>query len=310
MRLHKPRVSIGIPVHNGEKYLEAAIDSILAQTYSDFEIILSDNASTERTAAICQAYAAGDQRIQYFRNEKNLGAAPNFNRVVELSSGEYFKWAAYDDVLAPEFLSRCVEVLDRNPAVVLCFPKSRIIDEDGIILGEHQFKAEASSPKPHIRFANLALHPDTGFQVFGLMRAEVASKTALIGSYPASDLVFLAELALYGQFHEIPEPLFLPRYHPEQSIKGPLRAERDRVMWFDTSLEGKVLLPKWIYLFSYLRAIRNAPLDKYQQMYCYLHMVRWVLIPAHFRALGKDILIAANELIRSAFGSRKKQMAR
>jgi glycosyltransferase involved in cell wall biosynthesis len=298
MEKAKPRISIGLPVYNGEKYVGQALDSILAQTYADFEVIISDNASTDRTRQICQAYAAKDGRIRYYRSEHNLGAAPNFNRVFELSSGAYFKWAAHDDVIAPEFLSKCIEVLDQNPAVVLCFPKSRIIDENGQSLGVHEFKAEATSPKPHIRFRNLALNPDTAFQVFGLMRANVAGKTALIGNYPASDLVFLAELALYGQFYEIPEPLFCPRYHPEQSTKRDLRVERDRVVWFDTSLKDKILLPKWLYLFGYLEAIGKAPVGRYERMYCYAQMIRWTLIPPHCRALGKDVLLASVRFVR------------
>ena len=89
---NRSRVSIGLPVYNGEKYLEQALISILSQTYTDFELIISDNASTDRTQAICREYAAKDPRIRYYCNEENLGAAPNHNRVFELASGEYFKW--------------------------------------------------------------------------------------------------------------------------------------------------------------------------------------------------------------------------
>ena len=109
---NKPRVSIGMPVFNGENYLAEALDSLLTQTFSDFELIISDNASTDKTEEICRAYAVRDQRIRYFRNQENLGASRNYNRVFELSSGEYFKWAAHDDLCAPEFLGRCVDVLD------------------------------------------------------------------------------------------------------------------------------------------------------------------------------------------------------
>jgi len=116
---HKPRVSIGLPVYNGENYLEEAIDSILAQTYKDFELIISDNASTDRTPDICQAYANKDPRIRYYRNEKNIGAAVNFNRVFELSSSEYFKWAAHDDIIAPDYISECIEILDNDDSIVL-----------------------------------------------------------------------------------------------------------------------------------------------------------------------------------------------
>lgn len=301
MSANDPRVSIGMPVYNGEKFIEAAIESISAQTYDEFELIISDNASTDRTATICLDYAARDKRIHYYRNDENLGAAPNFNRVFELSTGEYFKWAACDDVIAPEFISQCLEALDQNSTVVLCYSRSNIIDENGQFLGVHKLRATSDSSKPHIRFRDLALKPDTGFQVFGLMRANVAKKTALIGNYPASDLVFLAELALYGKFLELPAPLFFPRYHPDQSTKGSWSVERDRTLWFDTSLRGKIMLPKWRYLIGYLDAIRRAPVGRYNRIYCYSQMVRWVLMPDHMRALGKDTILAASKLMVRTF---------
>ena len=123
MSREKPRLSIGMPVFNGEKYLKQALASILAQTHQDFQLIISDNAFTDRTQQICLDYVAKDSRIHYYRNKKNLGGPKNYNCVFELSSGEYFKWAAYDDVLAPEFLKKCVDVLDKDTSIVVLFVK-------------------------------------------------------------------------------------------------------------------------------------------------------------------------------------------
>ena len=125
----RPRVSIGLPVYNGERYLEQALNSILGQTYTDFELIISDNASSDRTKAICEEFRSKDQRIRYYRNEVNLGAGPNHDLVFRRSKGKYFKWFGYDDLIAPNFLSRCIEILDRYHTVVLCTPKTKIIDE-------------------------------------------------------------------------------------------------------------------------------------------------------------------------------------
>jgi glycosyltransferase involved in cell wall biosynthesis len=306
MNKSRPRASIGMPVYNGEKYIEQAINSILAQTYLDFELIISDNASTDRTSEICREYSVQDKRVHYVRNPKNLGAAPNYNRAFELSSGEYFKWADYDDLIAPDFISKSVEVLDQNPDIVLCFPLVRVIDENGIVLGDYEYKSDTSSPDPLIRFRNLLLRPDTAYEVSGLIRSSAIQKTALHGSFPASDLVFLAELALQGGFYKIPEPLFFPRYHAEQSWQV-IPVERNRVSFFDTSYQGKITLPKWQYLFAYLGAIRRAPINFEQRAYCYACLVRWIFIPDHFRALGKDVLIAANQLLAQALlGSRSK----
>ncbi len=293
----KPRVSIGLPVYNGEKYLEEALDSILAQTYKDFELIISDNASDDHTREICLEYAKKDQRIRYHRNEKNLGAAPNHNLVFKLARGEYFKWFGYDDKISPDFLSKCVVVLDTHPDVVLCMPQTSLIDEHGQYLGEYAYKADANLPDPQKRFQNFILKNESGNYVYGLMRVDSVAKTSPHGSYPSSDLVFLAELALYGRYYIIPDPLYYRRFHAGQSTKGALQIERSRVAWFDTSLEGKIVLPKWQCLFGYMKAVRNAPLDIYQHLYCYMQIVRWAFIPPHLRALGKDVLLALRKFI-------------
>lgn len=126
--MNNSRVSIGMPVYNGEPFLRETLDAILAQTFRDFELIISDNASTDATEQICREYAAQDKRISYSRNQQNIGASANFNRVFKLSSGEYFKWSAADDLHASDFLAKCVEILDRDRSVVLCHSQVQIIN--------------------------------------------------------------------------------------------------------------------------------------------------------------------------------------
>ncbi len=99
-----PKVSIGMPVYNGAAYICKALDSLLAQSFDDFDLIISDNASTDETQAICQAYAKKDARIRYVRQEKNMGPIGNFDFVLNQSQGEYFMWAAHDDVWDRGFL--------------------------------------------------------------------------------------------------------------------------------------------------------------------------------------------------------------
>src|SRR5919112_5909956 len=103
----RPRVTIGLPVYNGERFLEQALDGLLAQTFTDFELIISDNASTDRTPEICQAYAARDSRIRYVRQPENIGAGPNHNILVPMARGEYFKWASHDDLYDPDLVAKC-----------------------------------------------------------------------------------------------------------------------------------------------------------------------------------------------------------
>jgi glycosyltransferase involved in cell wall biosynthesis len=305
-----PRVSIGLPVYNGEKYLGETLDSILAQTYDDFELVICDNASTDTTQKICLEYAQKDPRVRYYRNERNLGAAPNHNLVFKLSKGEYFKWAGYDDKIAPEFLSECVKVLDENPGVVLCMPNASLIDECGRYLGEFTYKADANIAEPQRRFRNFMLQNESGNYVYGLMRAGSVAKTSLHGGFPSSDLVFLAELSLYGAYYVIPDALFYRRSHSEQSTKGALQLERSRSIWFDTSLESKIVLSKWQCLFGYLKAVKNAPLNLYQRIYCYAQVVRWALVLPHLRALLKDLLLAAQKLMFRSYMKLKGALGR
>ena len=154
-----PRVSIGVPVYNGELYLERALDSILAQSFDDFEVIIADNASDDRTEQICRDYACRDARVRYVRNETNLGASANFNRTFALARGPYFKWAAHDDVLGTDFLLRCVEVLDSNPDVVLCHTKTQQIDEDGRVAGNYDSLAVHRRPRIRSRWTTFSPSP-------------------------------------------------------------------------------------------------------------------------------------------------------
>src|SRR5215211_4861921 len=187
-----PRVTIGLPVHNGEDFLEEALRSLLAQTYEDWELIVSDNASSDRTEEICRAYAREDPRIRFFRQRINLGAAPNFNFVFERSRGEYFKWASHDDVVSPTYVERCLEVLDRSPGVVLCFPRVTYIDGDGAVL-RRQARADLTicAENPADRVRRLVHHElqgsDIFWAIFGLIRASALRGTQLMGTYIASD---------------------------------------------------------------------------------------------------------------------------
>ena len=285
---NKPRVSIGMPVFNGENYLAEALDSLLTQTFSDFELIISDNASTDKTGEICRAYAARDQRIRYSRNEANLGAAKNYNRVFELSSGEYFKWVAHDDLCAPEFLERCVQVLDRDASVVLCYSRTKAIDEHGKVVESYPAKPNADSPRPHERFYEFVCVPHPCVAVFGLMRASVLAKTRLIGNYTGSDRPLLGELSLLGQFHEIPEYLFFYRNHPQQSWRAHSTWHSQQA-WYDPARAKKWTFPHWRLLREHLRSIGRAPLSWYERTWCYLYMGWWVR--KHWRYLAKNLIL-------------------
>jgi glycosyltransferase involved in cell wall biosynthesis len=281
-----PRVSIGLPVFNGEKFLEEAIDSILAQTYEDFELVISDNASTDGTEEIYRACADQDPRIRYVRNETNLGAAKNYNQVVALARGEYFKWAAADDLVAPQLLERCVDVLDRDPSVVSCYARQKTIDEHGTVLREHEPK-DYSSPKPHKRFYECVCTPFPNGPVFGVIRMSTLGKTKLIGNFSSSDRVLVGELVLLGRFHELPEYLFFKRDHPGAHWRVH-ENYRAREAWYDPDRAGKTTFRTWRLFQEHLASIWRVPLSWNERMWCHLYMVWW--IRRKWRKLLRDLI--------------------
>ena len=298
---NKHRVSIGLPVYNGENYLKDALDSILAQTYTDFELIISDNASTDRTSEICQAYAAKDPRIRYYRTEKNLGAAWNFNHVFEISYGEYFKWAAHDDIIAPDYISKCVEVLDNDKSVILCNSRAKFIDKYGKIIADYNISPEkASSPKPQDRFGFLIFFDHWCFDVFGLIRSDDLRKTSLIRPYPGSDRALLAELGLIGRFYEIPDYLFFNREHTERSIRA-FPNIRLRAGWFDTSKEGKIAQPRWGVFLQYFNSVNHFPMNLYDRACCYAHIGKWVSM--YYRSMVKELIFTFKYYLNHILGS-------
>ncbi|MGB7767969.1 MAG: glycosyltransferase [Verrucomicrobiia bacterium] len=233
-----PKVSIGLPVYNGENYLRAALDSILRQDYADFELIISDNASTDATQDICLEYAAKDQRIRYYRNETNIGASGNFNCLVELARGKFFKWAAHDDVHSPEFLRRCVDVIEQAPlTVALVTPRTEVIDEFGKIVNVPVESLDTRHPRPHQRLKDVLRTVRWATALFGLFRTDTLRKTRLIQPFFAADNVLLVEVALMGEIRELPEKLFQRRVHPGTSIVANKNWRKLQV-WFDPSQKG------------------------------------------------------------------------
>jgi glycosyltransferase involved in cell wall biosynthesis len=126
-----PAVSICLPVYNGENYVAAAIESMLAQTFADFELIITDNASTDRTGEICRKFADADSRVRYHRNERNVGGARNQTLAVQMARGRYVRLSAHDDKIAPTHLEECVALLEKRPDVVIAFTRTVVIDEVG-----------------------------------------------------------------------------------------------------------------------------------------------------------------------------------
>jgi hypothetical protein len=216
-----PRVTLGVPLYNAERYLEQCLDAVLAQEFTDFEVVVSDNASTDATWEICQRYAAADPRFRLYRNERNLGGHANFARVVELARGELFKWVAYDDVCLPGHLRACVAALDAaGPETVLAYPRTVLIDSNGAVLGPYADRMDLRDRRAWRRVAGAAHHVNLCHAHFGVFRTAALRRTGLIRPYLGSDYTLVAEVARLGRIHEVPEELFQRRVHQASSVQG------------------------------------------------------------------------------------------
>jgi len=251
------RVSIGLAVYNGEAFLALTLDSLVAQTFEDFELIVCDNASTDRSGEIAQDYALRDRRIRYVRNPVNIGAGGNYRRAFAESRAPYFRWSAADDLYAPESLARCVEVLDRDSAVVLTYPRTKFIDERGAVLREYDDRLHLISARPSERFMLLMERLGYCNALYGLMRAGAMRRTRLTGDYVGSDIVFQAELALYGTFWEIPEHLFFRRLHAAASSS--MNDAQIRAFYAPVATPRKSAR-HWRHMWEHTRSISRAPL--------------------------------------------------
>jgi glycosyltransferase involved in cell wall biosynthesis len=305
MSERKPHLSIGMPVYNGERFVSDALDCLLAQTFSDFELIISDNGSTDRTEEICRDYAARDPRIRYERHEQNRGAIWNFNHVFSLAQGSYFKWASYDDTCEPTFLERCVDVLDGRPDVVWCHTQSAKIDEQGERLTKDPdahagfagwvHTSQAGLPRqhfgsnhPHQRFRGVLLGTDWCADSYGVIRADALRKTCLLPTCYGAEKVLMADLSLQGLYHEVPETLFYQRVHAEAS--GNLRSAAAQQSFMNPAHSTRFAGTRLKLLSGYARAIRNAQLSRLDRWRCYAALVSYVCQVRKWRRVLRSTL--------------------
>jgi glycosyltransferase involved in cell wall biosynthesis len=205
----QPLVSIGLPVYNGENFLRQALEALLAQDYKRFELIISDNGSRDGTEAICREFQHRDSRVRYIRHGENRGSPWNFKYVAQQARGEYFLWAAHDDLWSPSFLEKCVPMLEEHPQAVLCCTEISFIDGKGQPSSHYSdyTNIETLGSGPAARIHELISRMGW-FALYGLMRTEATRKISLGMSQFGYDVILLLELLLLGDFAKVHEPLF------------------------------------------------------------------------------------------------------
>lgn len=303
-----PRLSIGVPVYNGGRFLSQCLESLLGQEFGDFELIISDNASTDDTFDICRGLAARDHRIRLYREIKNRGGGWNHNRVLELASAPYFKWASHDDVCERSLIAKCVRALDSNSTAVLAHPLTAIIDDSGQFVEKYALPLRTAAPEVSIRFHDLVMAYHQCYQIYGVIRRSALEKTGPMGNFVNGDGVLLANLALYGTFETIPEYLFFSRRHSGQSsqtLPTRLKSRKLRLTrrvngmpateWWNPDRRRSLTFPQWRQLIEYSRMVDRAPLPPEERARCRAVIQRWVLRDR--RRYVKDIVIAADQLL-------------
>lgn len=225
-----PRVSFAIPVRNGERFLGRALDSLLAQDFDDFEIVVCDNASTDKTPEVMRRYAERDRRVRCVLNEEDIGQIENFNRVCELSRGEFFRWMGADDWLEPAYARKCVAVLDTRPDAVGVTTQWRFMDDAGRIESIDVPGPRVDAPNPYQRLCltlRLLQNPQALLfdPIYSLIRRDALQRTGLLPINPWTDRLLAIELCLLGSFCHLDDCLStrraaferwkerLPRYH-------------------------------------------------------------------------------------------------
>jgi glycosyltransferase involved in cell wall biosynthesis len=269
-----PRISVGMPVYNGEEFIGEAVQAILNQSLSDLELIICDNASDDATSDICLRIAESDSRVRYYRNEVNIGVTENYNKVVAYARGQYFKWASCNDYCAPDFLRGCVEVLDRRHDAVLCFPKTRLFDQNIADAKDYEEDLDLQKPDPLWRFTQLIdrIYAQLNNVLNGVVRTDALRRTPLHRTFAGSDYNLVAELVLLGGFIQIPEPLFYRRLNAKAHSRAKSESEMQAHMF--PRNKSAVKFQTWRLHREYFATVSRAPLPYAKKCSLYLMLVR------------------------------------
>ena len=274
-----PRLSIGLPVYNGESLLPEAIDALLGQSYKDFELIISDNASTDHTEEICRGYEEQDSRVRYIRQPRNIGMIPNHNFLVGVARGEFFKWASYDDLYHRDFLLRCVEALDQHPEAALAHAWCVLTDAARDPVQFFKYPEGTTASRAPDRFRSM-LYDGKGDWTYAVFRSSILRQTPLHPTYHNGERTLITEFALHGTLYQVPDWMFFRRDHPNRH-----QSPREWSAGYDPRRAKQSAIRLYAeYLWGYVSVVRRSPLPSAEKRECYGHLARWLAsraVPAH-----------------------------
>jgi glycosyltransferase involved in cell wall biosynthesis len=289
-----PKISVGLPVRNGANYVQEAIDSILSQTFGDFELIIADNCSTDATESIVRAAAARDARIVYYRHARDLGGPANYNFVFSRASAPFFRWIAHDDIAAPQNLAACLTALHEDDGAILAAPDTIVIDESGTALRSWTLPYVLAASRPGPRFLPAAANWRSIPAIFGLMRSAVLARTRLFLPLVHQDRILLAELSLRGRFVRVPEALFFFRDHPDSYSRSVYNTGTDS-MWINPQaahIQQRLGLHQLVMLRECARAVHEAPLKVSDRVECWARLARFGTVRRVRKRIARELCAA------------------
>jgi glycosyltransferase involved in cell wall biosynthesis len=304
-----PPLSIGLPVYNGEAYLEQSLDAVLGQTFGDFELILCSNASTDATDDICRRYEREDERVRFLRQPTNVGAAPNHTYVFQQARAPLFKWVSGDDLYGRDLLEKCMTMLSERPDIVLAHSYTAAIDGEGRLLQAMEYPLATDDPRAPRRLESLLFAGDSApgairaDDFYGIIRSDVLRSIRPHDSFFHADQTFTCELALRGPFGIVPEWLYFRRHHPGRAF----RANPTIRAWcsnLDPKRKDRLRHPTARLLAEYavetMALIHRSPISADDRRECYAVTARWMASRVSRRARGAH---------RDAFASPRAVMA-
>lgn len=257
-----PRVSFAIPVRNGERFLGRALESILAQDFDNFEVVVCDNASTDGTGDIVQRFAKRNHRVRYIRNEVDIGQIENFNRVYELSRGDFIRWMGADDWLDPDYARKCVAALDARPDAVGVTTQWRLVDDEGQVefLDVSGPRVDASTPirRLHLALMLLQAHRLLFDPIYSMLRRKALEHTGLLPINRWTDRILAVELCLLGPFCHLDDCLSSRRNaHESRDVRLPRFHER---------YKRGIREHRWMLYSCYANIVQRARLTRWQRL--------------------------------------------
>ena len=289
------KLIIGLPVYNGQKYLGRAIESHLSQSFSDFDLVIADNGSTDATPDISADYASKDKRVRYLRSPENRGLLWNHRRVLDAieSPGQYFRWAGADDILEPGLLQTMVSLLNARPEVEVVVPGTKNIDDNDQLIGTMPTTLDLQSSDVFERAHGVLVANYQHVIAYGLLRASTLQLMRTGPRYPGWDAVFVWELALRGQLVQLASPSLLRRFHPGSISR--VKTVKELRKWVEPNAKAGIDFPHWNWSYERLRALIACPLSGWDRWRIGRFLARYTIWQRD--SLVRDITQAARRTV-------------